>query len=217
MDVSNTNRFVIISDSRGKTLERFLPLRMLQYIDIRHYNGLTLNLLNERLPKWSFLGEVNTVYFMVGINDFTLLDHETHSVRLVTPFTSGLIDKLKTELQNLVATMKGYFPKVSYIICPIYGLDINRYNKTAGRYRYQDSLDLAIVKVNVYIGKLNTKNNQLYPFLSNVFHRYRPKSGSYITLYDRLADGLHPGDAAQRKIANYLRRSILKSTGNEGK
>ena len=49
-------RFVIISDSRGKTLERFFPDNMLNYIDIRHYNGLSLNTIKDLLPKWTYIG-----------------------------------------------------------------------------------------------------------------------------------------------------------------
>ena len=111
-------------------------------------------------------------FFMVGINDFMLLDHTTHQVWLVTPFISELLDRLKMELQNLVATMKRYHPFIAYTICPIYGIDINRYNKIPSRYRYQDTIDTVVMKVNIYIGILNMKNNQLNPFLANVFHRY---------------------------------------------
>ena len=191
-------------------MERFFPDSMLRYVDIRHYIGLTLNLLSERLPNWKFVNRADLVYYMVGINDFTELDHTTHTVRLVTPFTSGLIDKLKTELNNLVSTMKSHFPHIYFIVCPLYGVDIGRYTRSPEAYRYQESLDLAIVKVNILIGRLNSRNNQLYPFISNVFHRYRPRTRQYITLYDRLMDGLHPDDNAQRKVVGYLRRSICK-------
>ena len=193
-------------------MEDYFPTSMLTYLDIRHYNGMTLHLITERLPDLKYIKDTSMVYFMLGINDFTSLDHSTHKVRLVTPFVSGLIDRLKTELRNLVAAMKRYHPTTAYIICPIYGIDINAYNKSPGQYKYQNSVDQAVVRVNNHIGKLNATNKQLYryPFLSNVIHRYRPKTGIYVTLYDRLRDGLHPTNEAQRKIVGYLRRSILK-------
>ena len=124
MDTPAQYRVLIVTDSRGKTLEKFFPDDMLRYIDIRPYNGLTLNLLNNQLPKWSYIGGADIIYFMVGINDFTVLDHSSHTVRLVTPFVSDLLDRLKTELYNLVQTMKKHFPHIPYIVCPIYGVDI---------------------------------------------------------------------------------------------
>ena len=216
-DVSNTHKIVIVTDSRGTTLDIHFTASMLEFIDIRHYNGLTLHILNERLPKLHYIKEATMVYFMLGVNDFTVLDHCTHKVRLVTPFVSGLIVKLKNELQNLVSNMKHLYPTTAYIICPIYGLDINKYNKLPGQYKYQSSVDQAIVRVNIFIGKLNTSNNQLCPFLSNVIHRFRPKAGTYITLYDRLWDGLHPNKETQRKIVGYLQRAIHRLQAVKGK
>ena len=111
------------------------------------------------------------VYVMAGVNDFTVLDRQSHTVRLVTPFISGLNTD---EINALDASMKKSFPDVPYILCPIYGLDIIAYNEQEGVYRYQDVLDTAIGKVNDFIGKLNARNNQVNPFISSVIHRYRP-------------------------------------------
>ena len=216
-DVSKRQQFVIVTDSRGKTLDTYFSTNMLKSVDIRPYNGLTLNGLNERLPKLEYIKEATMVFFMVGIIDFTALDHSTHHVRLITPFVSGLIVRLKTELHSLVSNMKRHHPNTAYIICPIYGLDVNRYNKVPGQYKYETSLDQSIVRVNTLIGKLNTNNNQLNPFLSNVIHRFRPKTGMHITLYDRLWDGLHPDEVAQQKIAGYLLRTIHRLQAVHGK
>ena len=218
MATGNKQKFVIVTDSRGKTLDAYFSTSMLAIVDIRPYNGLTLHSLNtERLSKLSYITGATMVFFMVGINDFTILDHSTHKVRLATPFTSGLIVRLKTELHDLVSNMKRLYPNTAYIICPIYGLDINKYNEVHGQYKYQNSVDQAIIRVNVFIGKLNARNNQLYPFLSNVIHRFRPKTGMYVSLYDRLWDGLHPSDGAQRKIVGYLCRAIHRLQAVKGK
>ena len=207
---STMENILIITDSRGKTLENFFSEDMLSYVDIRHFNGLTIHELNILLPNYKFIANVGVVYIMVGINDFTALDKSTHTVRLVTPFESGLILRLKNEINLLNSTMKKYYPAIPFILCPIYGLDLNVYSKLPGTYRYQDVLDRAITKVNRHIGKVNTANSQVNPFLNNIIHRYRPKTGEYITLYERLSDGLHPSTETQRKIANYLIRSFVK-------
>ena len=202
---------IILSDSRGKTLEECFSTDALAYLDIRAYNGLTLHELNRNLPQYRFLHRATLVYIMVGVNDFTVLDHATHTVRLTTPFLSGLLVRLKNEINTLDITMKKFFARVPYILCPIYGLDINAYNRVEGTYRYQDVLDAAIIKTNDHIGKMNARNNRINPFLSNIIHRYRPKTGAYITMYGKLWDGLHPAKATQEKIAGYLLRSIHKN------
>ena len=175
---------MIITDSRGKTLDRYFSGDMLSYVDIRPFNGLSLHELNINLQHHRFIQRASLVYIMVGINDFTILDRPTHTVRLITPFP--------------------------YILCPIYGMDINAYNKVEGTYRYQDALDQAAVRTNDFIGKLNARNQLRNPFISNVVHRYRPKTGLYITMYKKLWDCLHPSMATQEKIAKYLQRSIAK-------
>ena len=199
---------ILLTDSRGKTLEECFTTEVLSYLDIRAYNGLTLRELNQNLPKYRFLQQASMAYIMVGVNDFTILDRATHTVRLATPFLSGLLVLLKNEISTFDMTMKKSFPGTPYILCPLYGLDVNVYNKMEGSYRYQDVLDAAVVKINDYIGKLNARNNQINPFISNVIHRYRPKIGAYITMYEKLWDGLHPSKATQEKIAGYLLRSI---------
>ena len=133
-------------------------------------------------------------------------DQYSHTVRLVTPFTCGLYAHLKSLLVRLEWEFKCAFPAVRLVICPLYGLDINVYNKCYGVYRYQDALDCFIPKINAYISKVNERNRVRTPFICNVLHRHRPKKNSYIQLYHRLRDGLHPGEFAQRKIVVYLLR-----------
>ena len=206
---------LLITDSRGTTLEDCFTNEQLLHLEIRPFKGLTLHELNERLPSYSFIKRVNKLYIMVGINDFTILDRQTHTVRLVTPFASGLIIRLRNEINQLEITMKRYYPNTPYVLCPLYGLDVSVYNKHAGTYRYQDVLDQAIIRVNMRIGQLNTRNGQTAPFICNVIHRYRPKKKEYITMYEKLQDGLHPSETTQRKIAKYLLRSFYK--GDAGK
>ena len=208
-------KILIISDSRGTTLEQCFTNEALSKLDIRPFKGLTLLELNECLPRYKFVSGASILYIMVGINDFTVLDQCTHTVRLVTPFVSGLIIRLRNEINQLEFIMKKHYAGTPYILCPLYGLAINVYNKQQGSYRYQDVLDQAIIKVNSHIGKLNAKNGLSPPFICNVIHRYRPKKKTYITMYGKLTDGLHPTMSTQRKIAKHLLRSFLKQV--EGK
>ena len=202
---------ILLTDSRGKTLEECFSTEVLSYLDIRVYNGLTLHELNFHLQQYRFIQRANLMYIMVGVNDFTVLDRATHTVRLVTPFLSGLLMRLKNEINSFDIDMKKYFPRVPFIIFPLYGLDINAYNKMEGTYRYQGVLDTAVVKINDYIGKVNARNRRINPFISNVIHRYRPKTGEYVTMYEKLWDGLHPSRETQEKIAGYLLRSFHKN------
>ena len=126
---------IIITDSRGKTLEKCFSTDVLSYLDIRVYNGLTLHELNHDLPQYRFLQRANMIYIMVGVNDLTILDRTTRTVRLVTPFLSGLLVRLKNEVTALDVAMKKYLPGIPYILCPLYGLDVNVYNRMKGTYR----------------------------------------------------------------------------------
>ena len=199
---------LLLTDSRGSTLERCFKDEQLEKLDIRPFKGMTLHELNDRLPHYKFIARADILYIMIGINDFTVLDRVSHTVRLVTPFVSSLILRLRNEIYQLEASMKKHFPHTPYIMCPLYGIDVNAYNKQEGIYRYQDVLDQAIIRVNMCIGKLNARNGQTPPFICNVIHRYRPKKKTYVTMYEKLEDGLHPSEATQFKIANYLLRSI---------
>ena len=84
----------------------------------------------DNLPNWKFIRQNRKVYIMVGINDCTLLDLHSHTVRLVTPFTSGLYVLFKSLLTNLEDVFKCEFPTVKLTICPLYGQDISVYNKS---------------------------------------------------------------------------------------
>ena len=204
------DNILLITDSRGSTLETCFTQDQLANVDIRPFKGLTLHELNERLPHYKFVGRADILYIMVGINDFTMLDRSTHTLRLATPFVSGLIVRLRGEINQLETTMKKHYPQTTYILCPLYGIDINAYNKQVGTYRYQEVLDQAIIRVNMSIGKLNARNGQTPPFICNLIHRYRPKTKTYLTLYKKLVDGLHPSEATQHKIVKYLLRSFNK-------
>ena len=57
---------------------------------------------------------------------------------------------MKNEINTFDATIKKNLPAVPYILCPIYGLDVNAYNKLERVYRYQDVLDAGIVKANAW-------------------------------------------------------------------
>ena len=206
---------LLTTDSRGTTLENYFTMDQLRHIDIRPYKGLTLHELNERFPQYKFISSSDTLFIMVGINDFTTLDRRTHTVRLVTPFLSGLIMRLGNEITQLETNMKKYYPSIPYVLCPLYGLDVNVYNKQQGTYRYQDVLDQSIIRVNMRIGQLNARNGQTPPFICNMVHRYRPKRKEYVTMYENLHDGLHPNAITQRKIVKYLLRAFNKK--NAGK
>ena len=198
----------IIADSRGMYLENFIPDNILRFVDIRFFSGLTLQKLIQNIPNWSYLRQTRKLYIMVGINDCTTLDKTTHTVRLPTPFTSGLYSKLKTSFRDLMLVIRKEFPTVRIVICPLYGMSVQDYNKETHRYRYQDTLDNCIPMINQHICRINEKSRVRTPFIANIFHRYRPKKNCYIHLYDRLEDGLHPNTMALKKIAAYLIRCI---------
>ena len=206
--ILNMAPITIITDSRGMYLEDYFPERLLKFVDIRFYSGITLNELIQNLPRWAFLRQTRKVYIMIGINDCTLLDKPSRTVRVVTPFISGLYSRVKNSIRDVETVFKREFPAVRITICPLYGLDIGRFNKSDHEYRYQGALNEAILLINQHISRVNERNRVRTPFLCNVIHRYRPKRRSYIALYDRLIDGLHPGDYALERIADYLIRCI---------
>ena len=201
----------LITDSRGMYLENYFPNHLLRYVDIRYFPGMTLRELSTNLPRWRFLRQTRKVYIMLGINDCTVLERATHTVRLVTPYASGIFVRLKTVLAEIETIFKRDFPTVRITFCPLYGLDVGRYNKSPLPYRYQDSLDQAIILINSHISRTNARNRSRTPFLCNVIHRLRPKHHIYIHLYERLIDGLHPGGLALKKISEYLTRCIAEN------
>ena len=200
----------VITDSRGMYLEDYIPDNILRFVDIRYYSGLTLHRLIQNLPNWKFLRQTRKVYVMVGINDCTALDRTTHTVRLHTPFVSGLYYRLKSAYRDLILALNKEFPTVRVVICPLYGMSVQCYNNDIHVYRYQETLDNVIPMINRYICGLNEKSRVRTPYICNVFHRYRPKRKSYIHLYDRLEDGLHPNALALEKIAEYMIRCFVE-------
>ena len=186
-------------------LEDYIPDHLLRFVDLRFYSGLTLHRLIHDIPNWKFLRQTRKVYIMVGINDCTSLDKTTHTVRLTTPFVSGLYSQLKQAYGNLLVMSKE-FPTVRVVICPLYGMSVQCYNRESYEYRYQGTMDNLIPMINSHICKLNGRSRVRTPFINNVFHRYRPKRKCYVHLYDRLEDGLHPSAYALKKIATYLIR-----------
>ena len=198
----------ILADSRGIYLENYIPDSILRFVDIRFYSGLTLNELGSNIHRWGFLRHTRKVYIMLGINDCTVLDHASHTVRLTTPYVSGLFARLKGRIQDIEIALKREFPTVRIVFCPLYGLDIGRYNKAHSTYRYQETLNQAVPMINAYISRVNERNRVRTPFYCNAIHRYRPKKKTYVHLYERLVDGLHPGDQALKIIADYMLRCL---------
>ena len=160
------------------------------------------------LPRWGFLRGTRKVYIMAGINDCTVLDRASHRVRLATPYCTGLLVRLKHEIREVERVLKREFPTVRFTFCPLYGLDIARYNKSQGVYRYQEFLNQAIPMINSYISRVNELNRVRTPFYCNVIHRYRPRKSTYVHLYSRLSDILHPGYQALKSIASYVIRCL---------
>ena len=127
----------IYTDSIGMYLQYHIPDNILRFTDILFYSGLTLNELSRNLPHWGFLPQTRKVYIMVGVTDCTVLDRASHRVRLVTPYDTGLFVRLKHQIHEAERVLKREFPTVRSTFCPLYGLDLVRYNKCQGTYRYQ--------------------------------------------------------------------------------
>ena len=206
----NNQGVVVFTDSRGVKLGEYLDT-MTQYAHVEVIRGAGISDLSDPITEYVKKELPDAVYVLAGINDCTVLDRENRIVSLSDPDPVNLASTLDAKYRHLISTVRGEVTGVPVIICSLYGIDLNVYNRTAGGgiHIHQNLINLAIEFTNSKIVQINREYRVYTPRISNVIHRWHSRKHCLEHLYHRLADGLHPCDDSQVKIARNLANCMI--------
>ena len=151
------------------------------------------------------------VYILAGINDISILDRKTRTVRSRFGEVDGATSYLIDQLGSLYRAVHRVSPTTKIVTCSLYGIDLATYNKATVPHPDQDLVNNIIATANKLIIAMNIENNVLTPRISNIIHRYNGHTKRPQHMYLRLRDGCHPTEETQQKIAKYLARSIISN------
>ena len=218
MDVHrNIRKILIVSDSRGKTLQSIVTPPPDCTIDFHVKNGATLcdakNITLQKLANSKY----TCAYIMAGIcsvtvkdGDFLFLPFDTKE-SLVNSTVYAIKTTLK-EIDNSVTT--------PVILCTFPGVDLIRMNnkKARGHHPHQDMLNQGMLEINDYIVELNINRGFSTPMLSSAVHRCHKKCSDGKRKYRhhlcRLEDGVHPTDSTLKYWASRLEEDFGQFTFN---
>ena len=206
----NNQGVVVFSDSRGVKLGEILDT-MTQYAHVEVIRGAVISDLTDPIIGYVKAELPDAVYVLAGINDCTILDKENRTVSLLDLDPVNLASSLDSKYRHLISTIRADVPGVPVIICSLYGIDLNAYNRVAdtGVHVHQNLVNLAIEFANSKIVQINREYRVYTPRISNVIHRWHSRKHCLEHLFHRLADGLHPCDDAQVKIARNLANCMI--------
>ena len=199
------NGVVVFTDSRGFKLEEYLG-NMTQYATVEVIRRAVIQDLVNPITTYVRAELPDAVYVLAGINDCTILDRENRTVSLSDLDPVGLANTLESRYRNLITSVRAEISGVPMVICSLYGIDLNTYNRIPGSevHTHQNLINLAIEFTNSRIVQINREYRVFTPRISNVIHRWHSRRHCLEHLYHRLADGLHPLDETQVKIARNL-------------
>lgn len=175
-------------DSRGRNIQAVMET---PNIVCRSFPGANLTSIQPRIEHLINTYSPITCVVIIGVNDMTHLDRITRKVTLVCddPFVlANLIIKRTLKLRkNLLSK----FPRVKILFGGINGIDIDRYNREAGKPCVQHVVDDCVTQVNCYLRLLNRIGKNYHPRFTSKVHIWR--SAKRVNRYHLLDDGLHLG------------------------
>lgn len=179
----------MICDSRGR---KVLPLLDHPDIVCRYFPGATLE---DSLPRMSELvRKIHPVSCLItlGVNDLTYLDrvHRYAYPRISDSFF--LANSIIKKMNYIRKSLKRLQPGLRVVFGGLNGIDLNKFNKFAGKSSEQHIIDDCVTQVNSYIRILNRLDGSYHPRLTSKVHTWR--GGRRVNRYHLLSDGLHFGE-----------------------
>lgn len=180
---------LIITDSRGVPLGDMLRDISTMDYHVASFPGATLSRLVCKAPDLIYRLKPNTVIFLGGINDLTMLDRSTKTVTLRFSTPEIYIKHISDTILAAGILFYREFPDINFVFGGLIGIDISTYNKCPCDPAAQELVNRSIIGVNRKIKELNEAAGVPHVYFSAKVHRW--EKGICIHRYHLLFDGLH--------------------------
>lgn len=220
---------MVFGTSRGRNLDIYLKPKSEAVVFFR--SGGRINQIKEdacaKIDYYKRKYLNIHVYFLVGIPDITSkVSMDAYEETILTKSITELTETFTESLLDLSAAIKKKGCEIC--ICTIASLDMEKWNhhrlsikksshlKHESHYNeWQKTVEEGITQINKFIVELNITNHMITPFIGDtVMTKKKSRVKKY---YERLPDGLHPGEDLLKKwgeiIANRIDKNFSMSRG----
>ena len=163
---------------------------------------------------------ISCTYWLVYICDITIRDKKTKITTLRSTDSHTTLQNVDILAKSLLACIEDICPSLKTVLCPIIGIDLNRYNHQQGDYTLfgnvhpqQKLLNDVVVEINRLVTSINERNRVVTPWLAREVH-HRCK-GRYRHYYQKLADGCHLTDDLRVTWSQLLIEAVDKNCGSK--
>ena len=195
---------VCISDSRGRYLGDSLSnvLYEGEHLYSFFHPGAKLTNLKDKVEDLIQEMPVTSLYIMAGVNDITTRGRNG-KCHVTFETAEQLSAHVMDEVLELMRFCYTECHVAHVIMLPLTGLDVNRYNRVAGKYWKQGVVNDGIMLLNRDIITTNAGNGYHTPMVQRYVHKHAYRRVKH--MYGRLWDGLHPrGDTLERWAGNIV-------------
>lgn len=183
---------LVVTDSRGVKLGPLYSETYNEDVRIFSYPGASLTKLV--LHAFTLVQQIKPrlMIIMGGINDLTILNHETRRVSLRFTTPTSYVDHIMSVIYSARVLMRNEFPNTLLSFAGITGMDLNKYNRLSGAADCQSSINATILEVNRQIAQSNFTANMPHAYFTTKVHKWM--DGTCLHRYSLLYDGLHPSE-----------------------
>lgn len=180
---------IVISDSRGRHLQEYLPTNR---IKVLFYSGASLEGMIRSAKSFCSISPPKYVLVLGGICNMTQKNRRTGEISLRFSHEDALLQHMKDVFTSAWDLARLSFPSSKITFSGLCGADLNRSNGLDGYHPLQPVIDNVISHLNQYIVELNFRFGAYQPKLTSKVHK-RSKNHGFRNQYRLLEDGIHPG------------------------
>ena len=200
-------KLLLVMDSRGRGLQKEIYSRTNETFYLDYTPGAGLKKLFNRSLELLDQHYYDTVCINGGICDITHRDSRSKGIVLPPGDDEHYVMKLQTRIEHGVSLINQIYPQTNIIILPIFGIDINQYNKIPGTSEDQQRLNHVIIAVNRMITVNNNSRNTATPTVASTIHCCKGRK-RWSHRYKYLYDGCHMAKQARQSYAIQLLKSL---------
>ena len=152
--------------------------------------------------------KLDFIYLTSGVNNLTMLQKHTKPrtvrIRSTNPVWSAMSMLASYIDQDLIWKAVNISPNINIIICPLYGISMDDFNKLTHPHPQQPIIDETVLTLNKNIHILNHRGGWYTPKIDLTIHTWQPDKQRWYHQYGIHRDGLHPRPDHYQQVADCL-------------
>ena len=193
---------LLVTDSRGKGLQKYLDELVPDKYDVDPYSGENIKKLLTREGQDYDPDYHNLIMIMGGICSITQRDKITKATHIRSHDIDCAARRFRKSVTKGLSKVRRKYRDVLIIILPTMGIDLTIYNRSQADPVEQYTLDSTIMAVNRVIIKMNDKDAKI-PWIAKKIHHCRGH-GKWTHRYHYLRDGCHFNREMKIHVAQVL-------------